>query len=83
MYFKLVDVGRSKVNRITECHTEQELLKEVCKHLLSREVSIVWTDQNQTNASIYAGVRPVGKIEWIPSIENEIEEADRNQPREV
>ena len=55
--YRLIDVGRSKVNRVVTVSSYGQLLREVKKHLASRLVEI------GDDGFIYAGDRPVGRIE--------------------
>ena len=64
MKYKLIDIGRDKVNRVVEVATSQDLLNEVSQYLLSRNIGLV-TDDEGESFRVYAGVRRVGEIEII------------------
>jgi hypothetical protein len=81
MHIQLIDIGRGKVTRVVEYYSDVALLMEVKKHLASRDVAIAWHDETM-EGTVYAGFRPVGRVKKI-NLEEEIEQADRNQPREV
>lgn len=59
MKYRLIDIGRSKVNRTVEVRTERELVREVRKHLMSRDVEIL------PDGNVWAGMRTVGRVELV------------------
>lgn len=79
MKFKLVDVGRSKATREVDLDqkrvvvsirdrgrvVETALLREVRKHLMSRDVGISFTADGKTGMVVVGGCRPVGDIECL------------------
>jgi len=65
MKYKLINIGRDKVNREVEIDPNQ-LLQEVGKHLLSRNIELI-TDDDGESFRVYAGVRRVGTVERVSS----------------
>jgi hypothetical protein len=64
--YKLIDIGRSKVCREVDVKSEQQLYKEVGKHLMSSGVDLM-TDDDGLTFTVCAGGRPVGKVERVIS----------------
>lgn len=57
--FRLIDVGRDKVNRTTGIvSTPEQLETEVRKHLLSHNVAV-----DEDTGAVYAGIRVVGHVQ--------------------
>lgn len=46
--YKLIDIGRNKVNREVDVKSDRQLYKEVCSHLMSRDVDIISEDDGAT-----------------------------------
>lgn len=65
--YKLIDIGRDKINREVEVKNESGLIKEVMKHLMSREVDLISEDDGKSYMVLVGGWRPVGKIEMVQS----------------
>lgn len=68
MRYRLINVGRNKVNRDVECKNQSQLQQEVKKHLMSKDVELV-TDDDGRNFTVMAGLRDVGKVKRLPSLE--------------
>ena len=66
MKYKLINIGRDKVNREINIDDQNQLMKEVKKHLLSRDVELI-TDDEGESFRVYAGVRRVGTVERVES----------------
>ncbi len=64
MKYKLINIGRDKINREIEIKSESQLLKEVKKNLMSRHIELI-TDDNGESFRVYAGVRRVGTVERV------------------
>lgn len=56
----LMEVGRNKVSREVECETEQDVLREVRKHLMSSDVWITFDESSI--GTVFAGMHSVGKV---------------------
>lgn len=65
--FQLKDVGRHKVNGRVCAMSEDALMKEVRKHLLSTDVEITWDDAMLIGV-IYAGGREAGRVERLSEL---------------
>lgn len=55
--FRLVEVGRSKFTGTVHCANGRQLLAEVKRHLMSRDVEIL------ADGLVVAGVQSVGRVE--------------------
>jgi len=64
MKYKLIDIGRSKISRTVDVVSETQLLNEVGKHLMSRDIELITDDEGDT-FRVYAGVRNVGTVELV------------------
>jgi len=64
MKYKLINIGRDKVNRIVDVVHINRLHKEVKQHLFSPNIDLI-TDDNGETFRVYAGVRNVGTVERI------------------
>lgn len=69
MKANLINIGRSNVNREIKLPNFDSddlqlefLLKEVSKHLMSRDISIEETSPESNEFTVYAGCRSVGKV---------------------
>lgn len=60
MKYILIDIGRKKFNGIIEAKNDDQLLREIEKHLMSSDVSCV---PDKTGWTVLAGFRPVGRVE--------------------
>lgn len=58
--YNLIDVGREKFSGRVDAMNERQLLKEIKKHLKSREVEIEW--QGDMGMILVGGWRPVGCV---------------------
>lgn len=63
--WKLIDVGRDKVNREIKVKHPRQILKEVKKHLASKCIDIYFSEDGRSGEIIVGGFRAVGKIELI------------------
>lgn len=66
MKYKLINIGWDKVTREVNVDNNDQLLKEVERHLLSRFVALA-TDDDGESFRVYAGVRRVGTVERVES----------------
>lgn len=64
MKYKLINIGRNKVNCEVDVGNQSKLLKEVGKHLMSRNIELI-TDDEGKSFRVYAGVRRVGTVERV------------------
>lgn len=64
MKYKLINIGRNKVNREVDVPNEDDLYGEVGKHLMSRNIDLMTQDDGKT-FKVYAGFREVGTVERI------------------
>lgn len=62
--FRIINLGRNKVNKEVLLQTESDFWKAVCPHLMSQDVSYDYSPA-EGKGKIYAGVRPVGEFEKI------------------
>lgn len=69
MRYKLINVGRAKVNRIVECKNQTQLAQEVGKHLMSKDVELQTHDDGRNYDVVVGGFRNVGSIQRLPSLE--------------
>ena len=65
MKFKLVNVGRSKATREVDLKDPKNLLIEVRKHLMSRDIDIYFEEDGSKGTVYVGGIRPVGTIECL------------------
>lgn len=59
MKYRLINIGRSKFNGIVDVKTDDDLLRAVGKHPMSRDIEI------DEGGSVWAGMRIVGRIENV------------------
>lgn len=62
MVYELVRIGRGKFCGTVEVVDEEELLREVSKHLRSNDVEIVWVDEEARRGVVCAGLHLVGEV---------------------
>lgn len=69
MQYKLIDIGRNKVNKTITVKTEQQLVKAVKREgmLMSNDIDLFTEDDGKTFQVIVGGFRPVGRVEMIES----------------
>jgi hypothetical protein len=60
--FRLIDIGRNRFNGIATANSGAELLKAVCRHLASSNVSIT------AEGVVLAGMRNVGRVEGVGDV---------------
>jgi hypothetical protein len=76
MLYELVNVGRDNVRRTVDCDNDQQLVREVSKHLLSRDVAIVWDETETRGTVLVGGYRPVGEVWKNKAATREAEDAN-------
>ena len=59
---ELIDVGRNKVCKTITVKNIDEVEAELHKHLMSSEIDIVTSDEQDVYTVIVGGMRPVGKV---------------------
>jgi len=64
MKVKLIDVGRGKINKVVEVDSVSKILDEVEKYLMSSDVEVKFTSDNEANV-VVGGFRVVGKVQVI------------------
>lgn len=69
MKYKLINIGRDKINREVEVEYPAQIFGEVKKHLMSHNVELI-TDDDGELFRIYAGYRRVGTVERIDNVHN-------------
>lgn len=62
--YKLINIGRRMFCGEVETDSEAVLLREVKKHLASKDVDLLWNEE-QTRALVEAGFHVVGRVEAI------------------
>lgn len=61
--FKLIDIGSTKYNGEARAVRPEQLLAEVCKHLMSRDVDIT-----ASGLVLTGGMRPAGRVEPVGDV---------------
>ena len=62
MKYRMVNIGRNKVTREFEAVCAHDILREVKRYLMSRDVEIIESD---VGFNVFAGMRSVGRVEVV------------------
>lgn len=67
MQFKLINIGRNKVNKTITVKSEDQLIKAVKREgmLMSNDIDLFTEDDGKTYQVIVGGFRPVGTVERV------------------
>ena len=61
-------VGRGKITRDVEVKNGRQLMNEVSKHLMSRDVEIQFDDSGLNGTVVVGGMRPCGEVSRIEGV---------------
>lgn len=61
MEIQLINLGRNNVNKTVTVKNENEMWREIKKHLLSKDIELTETDE-PNKYTVWAGMRNVGEL---------------------
>ena len=69
--YRCIDIGRNKFNGTIKAKDERAILRQIGRHLMSRNVDLVTEDDGQTWTVLVGGFREVGRLVRLDAYEQE------------